>query len=165
MDWKRFWRHVVMTPARARAAFPASTLEAIQRQVAAGEERHSGEVVFVVESELSTAQLWAELGSRDRARQVFASQGVWNTEANNGVLIYVLLADHKVEIVADRGIDARVEPGAWAAIVDAMDEHFRKGEFEAGAISGVTAVSRLLEKHFPAGSTPRNELPDRPVML
>ena len=165
MDWKRFWRHVVMTPQKAARAFPDETLDAIQRQIVAGEARHSGEVVFLVEAELSTAQLWAGLTSRDRARQAFAFQGVWNTEENNGVLVYVLLADHKVEIVADRGIDRRVAPGAWQAIVDAMDAHFRNGEYEAGAVSGVTAVSRLLEAHFPAGEAPRNELPDRPVML
>ena len=165
MDWKRFWRHVVMTPARAGKCFPSATLEAIQRQIAAGEARHRGEVMFVVESELTTNQLLAGLSSRDRAREVFAAHGVWNTEENNGVLVYVLLADHKVEVVADRGIDSRVEPGAWQAIVDAMDAHFRKSEYEAGGVSGVTAVSRLLETHFPAGDTPQNELPDRPVML
>ena len=165
MDWKRFWRHVVMSPSRAARCFPSHTLEAIQRQIAAGELRHGGEVMFVVESELTTPQLLAGLSSRDRAREVFAAHGVWNTEANNGVLIYVLLADHKVEIVADRGIDARVEPGAWQAIVDGIDAHFRKGEFEAGSISGVTAVSRLLENHFPSSGTSRDELPDRPVMM
>jgi uncharacterized membrane protein len=165
MDWTRYFRHVLMTPIAARRAFPPVTLDAIQRQIEAGEERHSGEVVFVVESELSTAQLWADLTSRERALQVFGAQNVWNTAANNGVLIYVLLADRHVEIVADRGIDALVEPGAWREICDAMDAHFSKKEFEAGAISGVTAVSRLLETHFPAGEGQRNELPDRPVML
>ena len=167
MDWKRFWRHVVMTPSRAAKCFPSSTLEAIQRQIAAGEQRHSGEVVFIVESELATNQLWDGLSPRDRAREVFAAHGVWNTEANNGVLVYVLLADRAVEIVADRGIDAVVETGAWRAICDAMDAHFHKGEYEAGAVSGVTAVSRLLETHFPArpNGADRNELPDKPVML
>jgi uncharacterized membrane protein len=165
MDWKRFWRHVRMTPARAARCFDSRILEAIQHQIVAGEQRHSGEVMFVVESELTTNQLLAGLSSRDRAREVFAAHGVWNTEANNGVLIYVLLADHKVEIVADRGIDARVEPGAWQAIIDVIDAHFHKGEFEAGSISGVTAVSRLLETHFPSSGTSGNELPDRPVML
>ena len=165
MDWKRFWRHVAMTPGRAAKAFHRETLEAIERQVHAGEQRHTGEVVFIVESELTTAQLMDGLSSRDRAREVFAAHGVWNTQDDNGVLIYVLLADRKVEIVADRGIDRVVEAGAWRAICDAMDAHFSKGEYEAGAIAGVTAVSRLLEHHFPAGDTPRNELPDRPVML
>lgn len=165
MDWSRFMRHVLMTPIKAARAFPPSTLDAIQRQVAAGEERHSGEVVFVVESELTTAQLWANLSSRERALQVFGAHGVWNTAANNGVLIYVLLADHRVEIVADRGIDAVVDPSAWREICDDIDAHFARGEFEAGAISGVAAVSRLLEAHFPAGDAHRNELPDRPVML
>ena len=165
MDWKRFWRHVVMTPGRAAKCFPSATLEAIQREVAAGELRHSGEVMFIVESELTTNQLWDGLSSRDRAREVFAAHGVWNTAANNGVLIYVLLADRHVEIVADRGIDAVVEAGAWREICDVMDAHFTRGEYQAGGVAGAGAVSRLLETHFPAGAAARNELPDRPVML
>ena len=165
MDLSRFWRHVWMSPLAARRAFPDSTLDAVQREIATLERTHRGEVCFVVEAELDTAQLWRELGSRDRAREVFASQGVWNTEENNGVLIYVLLADRKVEIVADRGVDARVKPEEWRAIVDAMDARFREGRFEEGALEGVRAVSSLLARHFPARGADRNELGDRPVVM
>jgi uncharacterized membrane protein len=165
MELGRFWRHVVMSPMRAARAFPSATLDAIQREIAAHEKLHRGEVCFVVEAELETAQLWAGLSSRDRAREVFAMRGVWNTEENNGVLIYVLLADHKVEVVADRGIDARVDPQAWIRIVADMDRFFTESRFEEGAIAGVRAVSDVLAAHFPARGEGANELADRPVMM
>jgi uncharacterized membrane protein len=120
---------------------------------------------MVVEAELATAQLWHEVGSRERAREVFAQRGVWNTEHNNGVLIYLLLADRRVEIVADRGIDAKVEPAEWHAICRMMEEHFRAARYQEGAIAGVRAVSALLGRHFPRGARGPNELPDRPVLI
>lgn len=165
MDLKRFWRHVRMSPLKAARCFPAATLDAIQQAVAASEQRHRGEVCFVVEAELTTGQLWAEVSSRDRAREVFALHGVWNTEENNGVLIYVLLADRRVEIVVDRGVDARVDAAAWGEICRMMEGHFRAGRFQEGAIAGVQAVSALLEAHYPATSDGRNEISDRPVMI
>jgi uncharacterized membrane protein len=165
MDLRRFWRHVLMSPIRAAAAFPSTTLDAIQREIAAHEQLHRGEVCFVVEAELETSRLWADLSSRDRAREVFALRGVWNTEENNGVLIYVLLADHKVEIVADRGIDARVGAEAWARIVAHIERYFAERRFEEGAIAGVRAVSDLLAMHFPPIGEGKNELADRPVMM
>ena len=165
MDWKRFWRHVAMTPATARRAFPDTTMEAIARAIAEGERRHRGEVCFVVEAELTTAQLWRGLSPRDRAREVFAAQGVWNTEENNGVLVYVLLADHDVEIIADRGIDAKVGATAWQGVVDAIDRHFRAGQYEAGALAGVNGVNELLVRHYPDKGEERNQIPDRPIMM
>ena len=165
MELARFWRHAHMNPLRAARAFPPATLDAIQAAIAASESRHRGEVCFVVEAELTTGQLWSEIDSRQRARQVFALQGVWNTEENNGVLVYVLLADRKVEIVADRGVSSVVPQAEWDAICAAMQEAFRAGRFEAGAVAGVEAASRLLERHFPASGPGRNELPDRPVMI
>ena len=164
MELARFWRHVVMTPWRAARCFPAATMERIQQEIAAQEARHRGEVCFVVEAELTTAQLWQATSSRERARQVFAAEGIWNTEENNGVLVYVLLAERKVEIVADRGVDRRVEAGTWQAIVDVMDAHFRAGRFEQGAIEGLQAVGTVLERHFPADGAGRNELADRPIL-
>ena len=165
MRIKRFLRHVMMSPMKARRLFPEAVLDSIQREIATLEKRHRGEVCFVVESELETAQLWRELSSRDRAREVFAARGVWNTEENNGVLIYLLLADHKVEVVADRGVDARVAPAEWQAICHAMETQFREGRFEEGAIAGVRAVSEVLARHFPAGPEGRNELGDRPMLI
>jgi uncharacterized membrane protein len=165
MELKRFWRHVLMSPLAARRAFSPETLDEVQREVAAHEKRHRGEVCFVVEAELTTEQLWRGLASRDRAREVFASQGVWNTEENNGVLIYVLLADRKVEVVADRGVDRKVGAEEWRAICDEMDVHFHAGRFREGALAGVRAVSDILARHFPAAAQDRNELGDRPVMM
>jgi uncharacterized membrane protein len=165
MDLKRFWRHVAMTPAGARRAFPDRTMDAIAHAIAEGERRHRGEVCFVVEAELSTAQLWRGLSPRDRAREVFASQAVWNTEENNGVLIYVLLADHRVEIVADRGIDACVDAAEWQRLVEAINAHFRAGRHEAGALAAVNGVNDLLVRHFPDAGEGRNQIPDRPIMM
>ena len=165
MELARFWRHVTMSPLRAKGVFSPAVLDAIQQAVAESESRHRGEVCFVVEAELTTAQLWAELGSRDRARQVFALQGVWNTEENNGVLVYVLLADRTVEIVADRGVAAVVPQAEWDAICATMQAAFREGRYQEGAVAGVQAASALLERHFPAAGPGRNELPDRPIMI
>lgn len=165
MDAKRFMRHVLMSPLQARRQFPPETLDAIQREIAAQEERHRGEVCFVVEAELSSAQLWADLGSRERAREVFALRAVWNTEENNGVLIYVLLAERRVEIVADRGIDARVDAQEWQAICRMMESHFAQGRYREGALAGVRSVSELLARHFPARAGDKNELPDRPSLI
>jgi uncharacterized membrane protein len=165
MDLARFWRHVLMHPIRQRRAFPPAALDAIQREVAQQEKRHRGQVVFVVEAELTTAELWRGLGSRERARQVFAAQGVWNTEENNGVLVYLLLADRRVEIIADRGIHARVPAGEWQEICRMMERHFHEGRFSEGAIAGVHAVSGLLARHFPAAGERVNELADRPRLI
>ena len=165
MDWKRFWRHVVMTPAASRRAFPEFTLQAIQRTVGEHEKRHRGEIRFVVEAELTTAQLRAGLTARQRASEVFAELNVWDTAERTGVLVYVMLADHKVEILADRGISAVIEPAIWQAVCNDMVGAFREGRFEAGSIQGIEAIAALLARHFPATGVNTNELPDRPVML
>jgi uncharacterized membrane protein len=165
MDAKRFWRHALMSPLRAARAFPMATLEAIEKEVARCEVGHRGEICFVVEAELTSRQLWHELSSRDRARELFALRGVWNTEENNGVLIYLLLADRRVEIVADRGVDAKVGAPGWEEICRMMQEHFRADRFEEGSIAGVRAVSAQLQQHFPARDGDRNELPDRPILI
>jgi uncharacterized membrane protein len=165
MELRRFWRHVLMTPWQAARAFPERSLEVIGRCVGEHEKRHRGEVRFVVEAELTTAQLWANLSSRARAVEVFSALRVWDTEENTGVLVYVLLADHQVEIVADRGVSAKVEAGQWQAICATMQEAFRAGRFEEGAIAGVAAISALLEQHFPADGTDDNELPDRALLI
>ena len=165
MNLRRFWHHILMNPLSARRRFPPSTMDAITKEVAAQEKRHRGEVRFVVEAELSTGQLWRELASRDRARELFAQLGVWNTEENTGVLIYVCLADRRVEVVADRGITARVPESEWHAICRTMESNFREGRFEEGALAGIRAVSDELARHFPSRGDNPNELSDRPVLL
>jgi uncharacterized membrane protein len=165
MQLGRFWRHVRMNPLKVARAFPASTLEAIEREIRAQEASHRGEICFVVEAELTSSQLWHGLASRERARQVFASQGVWNTEENNGVLVYVLLADRAVEIVADRGIDAHFSASQWQAICREMEARFAQGRFEEGALAGIRAIAEAMSRHFPGDGPRRNELPDRPLVL
>lgn len=161
----RWIRHLV-SAARVRRWFPRATLDAIHKAIAAGEHRHLGEVCFAIERSMPLRDLVRNRSVRERAQEAFARLRVWDTHANSGVLIYVLLAERAIEIVADRGIAARVEQGEWAAVCDRMRERFGAGDYERGAIEGVTAVSDILARHFPAdGSKRENELSDAPVML
>jgi len=164
MELARFWKHLVMTPWRAARCFPAATMDRLQREIAEQESRHRGEVAFFVEAELDTSLLWQGLPVRERAKQVFAAEGIWNTEENNGVLVYVLLAERRVEIVADRGVDRLASAESWSGIVQGMETHFRAARFEEGALEGLKAIGALLERHFPADGSARNELADRPVL-
>jgi uncharacterized membrane protein len=165
MDLARFFRHALMNPVVVRRSFPPGALDAIADEVATQEKRHRGEIRFIVEAELSTAHLWRDVGSRDRARELFAQHGVWNTEENTGVLVYVLLGDRRVEVVADRGITALVPESEWQSICRAMEGHFREGRFQEGSIAGIGAISDILARHFPARGDNPNELPDRPLLI
>jgi uncharacterized membrane protein len=165
MDLARFIRHALMNPLVARRSFPPAVLDAIGNEVTSQEKRHRGEIRFIVEAELTTGQLWRDVGSRDRARELFALHGVWNTEENTGVLIYLLLADRRVEVVADRGITALVPETEWQAICRKMEGHFRESRFQEGAIAGIAAVSEVLAFHFPARGDNPNELSDRPLLI
>jgi uncharacterized membrane protein len=167
MDWKRWFRHVFSTRRSLLRAFPDSTLSAIEAAVTETERLHSGEVRFAIEAALEPARVWRGHTPRERALEVFAALGVWDTEANNGVLIYVLLADHDVEIVADRGYNARVGPDEWRTICDAMDARFQGGDYESGSIECVRRVGEIVARHFPVqpGGRNPNELPNRPTLL
>jgi uncharacterized membrane protein len=165
MNFVRILRHLFFPPWAARLRFPGRTLDVVERAVHEAESLHRGEVRFAVEASLTLPALLAGLSARDRAAQVFSLLRVWDTEENTGVLIYLLLADHDVEIVVDRGINARVSPEEWQRICGLMEEAFRRGAFESGAVSGIRAVSELLARHFPAGREQVNELPNRPAML
>ena len=161
----RLWRHLV-APSSSRL-FPEASLERIARAVADGEARHTGETCFAVESSLPLAAVVAGMQARDRAIEAFSRLRVWDTEANNGVLLYLLLADHRIEIVADRGLDALVSAEQWRGVCQLMEERLRTGEAEAAVLQGVAAVSDLLVGHFPraAGAADENELPDLPRVL
>jgi len=165
MHFGRFLRHIVMHPARAAKAFPPRVMDAIQAEIRAQESTHRGEILFVVEAELSTWQLWHDVRPRERAREVFALRGAWNTEENNGILIYVLLAERAVEIVADRGIARRVDDGQWRGVCEEMQRQFAAGKFQEGAVAGVRGVAALLEREFPGAPGHANELPDRPALI
>ena len=138
-------------------------MDEIEAAIAATERTHGGEIRFAVEGNLSAPELWRDMTARERAVEVFAHLGVWDTEANNGVLIYLLWADHDVEIVADRGFHGRVTAQEWTAVCHQMEAHFRANRPQQAIVEGVQAVGALIAKHFPA--IDRNELPDRPVML
>jgi uncharacterized membrane protein len=149
--------------------FPSSTLDAIEQAVRRAEQTHRGEIRFAIETSLPPVEVLKDRAPRDRALQVFAHLKVWDTELNNGVLVYVQLADRVVEIVADRGLARQVKQAEWDSVCRMMEEHFRAGRFKAGSIAGVDAIGTLLGRHFPADSkqlTPGgNQLPDRPTLL
>lgn len=165
MRVKRFLRHLVMDRWVVRGAFPPGTMTAIETTIEREEMRHDGEIRFAVEAALPFGALFAGASPRDRAIEVFSGSRVWDTEQNAGVLIYVLLADRQVEIIADRGIHARVGATAWEAICGAMQRAFAERRFEEGAIVGVRAISDLLATHFPPRAVNPDELPNRPVIL
>ncbi|MBE1160593.1 TPM domain-containing protein [Dyella acidiphila] len=146
--------------------FPAELLDDMTAAIADGERTHLGEVRIAVESRLGPAAVLAGVDAQARARQLFAQLGVWDTEHNCGVLLYLLMAEHRIEIVADRGIAHRVQPHEWLAICAAMQASFAAGQWRAGSLRGITEVHALLAKHFPSHGKPRpDELPDRPILL
>ena len=153
-----------MPPWAARRSFPPATLKKIEEAIRASEKEHDGELRFVVESVLPLHYLRGEKPSRRRAEDLFAQLKVWDTEHNSGVLIYVQLLNRHIDIVADRGIASKVEQPEWDAVCRAMEAEFRAGKFEAGALEGLSRVTRILARHFPARGTRLNELPDKPVV-
>ena len=169
MQIGRLVRHAAAVHWRTRLTFPSSTLDAIEQAIAAVERTHAGEIRFAVETALTPLHILNGMAPRDRALEVFGLLRVWDTEHNNGVLIYVLMADRGVEIVADRGFKDRVSAAEWEAVCRLMEEHFRAGRFKIGSIAGVDAIGNLLARHFPPGPTPleqsANQLPDRPILL
>jgi len=165
MGLGRIARHLLEHHWRARRVFTPKVLANIEAAIRVGEATHSGQLRFVVEGALDGAPLFRNQPTRARALDIFSQLRIWDTEHNNGVLIYLLLADRKVEIVADRGIDARVGNAGWENICREMEADFRRGAFEAGVIKGVEAVSHQLASYFPPQAGQRNELPDRPMVI
>jgi len=140
-------------------------MEEIERAVAAAEQRTSGEIRFAIETALDFPELWKDKAPRDCALEAFAHLRVWDSELNNGVLIYVLMADRDVEIVADRGAAVRISPSEWESACRLMESHFKEGRFREGALAGVEAVGGLLEREFPLRAGNRDELPNQPALL
>ncbi len=163
---RRLLQHLRFPPWRLQRRFPPAAMDALTQCIAAGERRHLGEVRLVLEGRLELAALWRGQPVRERAIEVFASLGVWDTEANIGVLIYVLMAERRIEIVADRGISRQVDAARWQAICGAIQAAFRQGRWQAGLEAGLDAVNEELVRHYPRGGRPhQGELPDRPVLL
>jgi uncharacterized membrane protein len=140
-------------------------MRAIENAIAEQERRHAGQLRFAVEASLPLGELTRGVDAHTRAVEWFGRLRIWDTEHNSGVLIYLLLADRRVEIVADRGIHSKVGSAAWEAICGEMQREFARGQFERGAVIGIRAISDLLAAHFPRSGDSRNELPDKPVVL
>jgi uncharacterized membrane protein len=159
----RILKHLSMTPLHLRRVFPESALQAITAAVKAGESQHGGEIRVAIELDLPLRQLLAKQTSRQRAVEVFGQLGVWDTDARNGVLLYLCLADRSIEIVADRGYHDRVSAADWARICHDMEVQLRNGDATLALCGAITAISQLVAPLFPR--VDRNELPDRPVLL
>ena len=165
MGIKRIGKHLLEHRWRVRRVFPPEALAVIERTIKEGEVTHSGQVRFAVEGALDGRPLFKDQSARERALDVFSQLRIWDTAHNNGVLIYLLLADHDVEIVADRGIDATVGAAGWEKICKSMETDFKAGNFAGGVVKGIQAVSQQLAAHFPRQGKGPNELPDKPVVV
>src|SRR3954462_14837670 len=149
MSVRRITRHLLQHHWRAKQVFPKDVLDRIEQAIKRGEAMHSGQVRFVVEGALDGGPLFRNQPARERALDVFSQLRIWDTAHNNGVLIYLLLADRNVEIIADRGIDAKVGAAGWEKICVDMETDFKAGNFKSGVIRGIEEVSRQMAAHFP----------------
>ena len=165
MDIGRILKHLCTGRHKLKKAFPVASFNAIAASIKEAESSHSGEIRFAVEASLDMPELLHGQSARERAIEVFSQLRVWDTELNNGVLIYLLLADRDIEIVADRGIDAKVDHSEWESICRDMEARFKAGEFEQGVVNGIRAIGLQLNAHFPAPAGNANEIPDQPVVL
>ena len=161
----RWLNHMTTTRFSTKRRFSPAALDTLEAAIAAGEKRHRGELRMVIEAALDLGHVLAGVTSRQRAVQVFAELGVWDTAENNGVLLYICVADRAVEIVADRGYRERVDQQTWVEICTAMSKHFADQQFQAGALHGVEAAAALMASVFPGDGSDRDELPNRPSFI
>ncbi len=165
MNFSRTLKHLFYPGWWLRRDFPANELAKVEAAIKSSESKHSGEIRFAIESSLPFKALWNDELTQERAIEVFSLLRVWDTEDNNGVLIYLLLADHKVDITADRNINKVVGQAEWQRICGLMESDFRTGRFGDGAVKGIEEIGILLEKHFPIKHNDKNELSNKPVIL
>lgn len=166
MQWHRLWQHLSYAPRQTRRLFPPAELLRLTDDIAHSELQHRGELKLVIEGSYTTTQLLADLQSRARAIELFGRYQVWDTEDNTGVLIYLLLAEHRIEIVADRGIARQVPQTQWDAICSEMQQALAQGKYIDGLRAGMLRITALLAQHFPAGAVDNpNELCDAPIIL
>ncbi|MDQ6620299.1 MAG: TPM domain-containing protein [Pseudomonadota bacterium] len=161
----RWWRHLATDDTAVRRLFGAEGLDRVGRAITEGERAHRGQVRFAVEAALPLRSVFRRVSPRARALEVFSLSRTWDTEENCGVLVYVLVADRKVEIIADRGIHRSVAAGTWEGVCRTMEAAFREARFAEGAETGVREISRILAEQFPASGERSNELPDAPIVL
>ncbi|MDD5461539.1 MAG: TPM domain-containing protein [Methylococcales bacterium] len=162
---KRWLIHAFMPPWRWKLAFPAPVLKDIEQAIKQSEHQHSGELRFAVENTLAPGWVWRGMSARQRAAEIFSNLRVWDTEENCGVLVYLLLADREVHIVADRGIATRVPQAEWNTVAQAMQKEFHLGDFRRGSLEGIERITAMLASHFPPGAHNPNELSNRPVIV
>ena len=165
MDLKRIMKHLVAPQWTVDRMFPAATMQAIDATIRDSERSHDSELRFAVEGGLNLWLLLHGRTPRARAIEIFSQLRVWDTEHNSGVLIYVQMVDRRIEIVADRGINAKVQQAQWDAIARRMEIEFRAQRYEAGVIEGLREITALLARHFPPTGANPNELPNAPVVL
>ncbi|UCH48639.1 MAG: TPM domain-containing protein [Betaproteobacteria bacterium] len=165
MNLIRIAKHLVIPDWWAHRVFPKHVLERINAAVHESEKSHRGELCFVIEGDLELSALLGGITTRQRAEDVFAQMRVWDTEENSGVLIYVQLIDHCIEIVADRGINGKVDRSEWNTICETMQSAFHSGRYEQGSLEAIKAITALLQTHFPSGEENPDELPNRPIRL
>lgn len=161
----RLFKHLVTPPWCVPRAFPRPVQEAIEAAIQRSEREHSGQIRLAVEGALGTGAALRNQAARERALEVFTHLCIWDTEQNNGVLIYLLLADRDVEIIVDRGLHAQVPQATWEAICQGMESEFKQNRFESGALLGIDAIGKLLATYYPAQVGNPNELPDSLVHL
>lgn len=161
----RFIKHMFSHPWQVKRRFSAEALRTIEKAISASEKQHAGEIRFVVEAGLHPYEILCKKTPKKRAIELFGSLNIWDTEFNNGVLIYLLLADRDVEIVADRGIDKQVGYYGWETICRDMEALFREAEFEAGVLQGIAKISAHIEKHFPLNGASKNEVTNKPLVI
>lgn len=162
VNFKRWLRHNFIPPWRWRAVFSKTLLNDIETAIQQSERLHRGELRFAIENTLPSSWLWRGIKPGERALDLFSNLRVWDTEENSGVLIYLLLADREVHIIADRGIAKRVDQAEWSAVAETMQTAFRQGDFRGGSLAGIERITGILATHFPAEKDNPNELADRP---
>jgi uncharacterized membrane protein len=165
MALSRTIKHLFFGDWQVQRAFPRASLDAIEQAIQSSEQTHGGEIRFVVEASLEGLALWKGQTTRERALDVFSQLRIWDTEGNSGVLIYLLLADRSVEIIADRGIHRGTGRAGWNAICRDMQLAYSKSEFHAGTLAGIAAIAKVIGQHFPANEKHINELPNAPLVL
>ena len=161
----RWLKHLCNGDWQLRRVFPQQILDNIEAAIHQSELTHQGEIRFAVEAGLDIGPLLKNQTARDRALQVFSELRVWDTELNNGVLVYLLLSDRDIEIIADRGLNAKIAQETWDSICREMKRMFLDGKFEEGVITGIRAIGLELAKFYPKRPRDINELPDRPAVL
>lgn len=162
---KRLFRHLFTTKRSGKHAFPEATLQAIQKVIAEGEKQHRAEVQLIVEPSMPLSEIWEGTTARERAIELFAIHGIWDTEENSGILIYIDLADHQVEIVTDRGIKHVTRDDEWQSICRTMTSGYAQGNYHDSTIKAVKLMNEILHEHLPDTENLPNQLPNRPIIL